>query len=341
MKYITGKYGVWLLAFSCWLLAVSCSSDSAGEQPTGSTLQVVPYTANYQGNQAMSRRAVAEGYTAYTPDHDISIGLYILPEDNPTPKLIRYSNGVWHSQAVVATNVDYTIYGFMPKSMTSGISQSGGNTILTLSDIDAVSAEDICFVTGVKNMEGDLKQGVFNYHGESTNNFVRLLLDHLFAAVKFDFSVDAEYSALRTIKLRKMTLSTTKEKVSATITLAPNTTGADPVTGVSYSSTGTAAAATFFENAAGIELSAANAETISRHLCCFVPDQSSALTLECIYDVYDRKGNKIREDCKATNKLPNLSASRGQCVTVKLNVAPTYLGQLSDADLEFTLTLQE
>jgi hypothetical protein len=209
MKYITGKYG-WLLAIACWLLAVSCSSDSSGEQQrsTGSPLQVVPYIAAYQSNDALSRRAVSTGYSAYTPNQDIAIGLYLLPEETPSVKLLRYTSGAWHSQTTVANNTDYTIYGFMPKKdpISSSITQNAGNVVLTLSNVDAVSPDDICFITGVDDLVGDLLQGQFGYKGKSDENYIRLLMDHLFASVKFNFSVDTDYSKLRTIKLKSLKL---------------------------------------------------------------------------------------------------------------------------------------
>ena len=338
MRCITGKY-VWLLAISCWLLAVSCSSDSTdtggGEQSNGSPLQVMLYTTAYQSNQALSR-AISTGYSSYTPQHDITMGLFVLPE-NPqsedyVAKLIRYSSGVWHSQAMVEGGHNYTIYGYMPKeSITSSISQSGGNVILTLSGINAVNADDVCFVTGVKDETGDLLQGQFSYAGKSSGNNLRLLMDHLFAALNVQFSVDPDYAALRTIKLKSLMVTTTKSSVDATITLTPNTTD----TSVTYSNlTGTSSSATFFESATGEVLTDAS---ISKYYCCFAPELCGSLTLVSTYDVYDRKGNKIREDCTATNKLPNLNAVRGQRVTLSLNVAPTYLGQLSEQDLDDNL----
>ena len=346
MRCITGRY-VWLLAVGCWLLA-ACSSDSTDEQRTVSTLQVVPYTAAYQNHGALSRRAISEGYSLYTPDHDFTIGLFIKPDDPPsseyTLKLIRYSNEVWHSQVTVEDGKGYTIYGFMPKTnaITPTISQSEGDVILTLTGIPAVIAEDVCFITGVKDTNGDLLQGKFNYTGKSTDNDVRLLMDHLFAAVKLNFTVDDEYSALRKIKLKGMALTTTNTSVSAVITLRPNDEDADPVQSVEYTPTTAEEGiltATFFENTAGIELKPENAATIGGYLGYFTPGQSSALTLVCTYDVYDRFDNKIRENCTATNVLPDLSASRGQLVTLNLNVAPTYLGQLSEADLEWTVDI--
>lgn len=346
MRCITGRY-VWLLAVGCWLLA-ACSSDSTNEQRTVNTLQVVPYTVAYQNHGALSRRAISEGYSPYNPDHDLSIGLFVLPDELPssgyTVKLIRYSNGVWHSQATVEDGKGYTIYGFMPKNnaITPSISQSEGNVILTLTGIPAVIAEDVCFITGVKDMTDDLLQGKFNYTGQSTDNDVRLLMDHLFAAVKLNFTVDEEYSALRKIKLKGMALTTTNTSVRAVITLRPNADEEDPVQSVAYTPTTTeeeTLTATFFENTAGVELKPENAATIGGYFGYFAPEQSSALTLVCTYDVYDRYDNKIRENCTATNVLPDLSASRGQLVTLNLNVAPTYLGQLSDADLEWSIDI--
>jgi hypothetical protein len=334
------------LAVGCWLLA-ACSSDSTDEQRTVSTLQVVPYTAAYQNHGALSRRAISEGYSLYTPDHDFTIGLFVLPNESPssgyTAKLIRYSNEVWHSQVTVEDGKGYTIYGFMPKTnaITPTISQSGDDVILTLGGIPAVIAEDVCFITGVKDTSGDLLQGKFNYTGQSTDNDVRLLMDHLFAAVKLNFTVDDEYSALRKIKLKGMALTTTNTSISAVITLRPNNADEDPVQSVEYTPTTTeegTLTATFFENTAGIDIKD-DAATIGGYFGYFAPGQSSALTLVCTYDVYDRFDNKIRENCTATNVLPDLSASRGQLVTLNLNVAPTYLGQLSEADLEWTVDI--
>jgi len=348
MKYITGDEwlrvkGYWLMVIGLMLIA-GCSSDSSGEQQrsAGSPLQVVPYIAAYQGNDALSRRAVSEGYSPYTPNQDISIGLFILPASTDAQlvykaQLVRYSNGDWHSQIMVEGNHNYTIYGYMPMSITSSISQSGGNTTLTLTDIPAVSADDICFVTGVKDGKigdaGDLLQGKFDYAGKTTNNYLCLLFDHLFAAVNFHFTIDPEYAALRSIKLKKMELTTTKSAVNATITLTPNTTGADPVTSISYSTTDGTSTATFFENAAGIELKEDNAATIGNYFACFAPDLDNELTLVCTYDVYDRYGNKIAERT-TPNKLRNLNTVRGQLVTLNLNIAPTYLGVLSEPDLD-------
>lgn len=346
MKYITGKYGCWLLAVSCWLLAVGCSSDSSDEQQTNNQiLQITAYTAPYQDIEA-SRRAAPSGFTEYAPTTDFSVGLFMMSSETPTPSVqyIRRSNNTWHSSILVKSGVDYEIYGFMPRfeGMTLTISKADGTVTMTLPNIDAVSAHDVCVITGVSDASASVTpvEGSFAYRGRSDVNNINVLMDHLFAAVSFNFSVNENFNNLRKIKLKKLELQATKAKATATVTLTPNTTGASPVTSVSHVTSGTEATATFFESEAGEQLPMPD---IKNYLCYFAPTLSngSNLTLLSTYDVYDRTGTKlIRKGCTATNKVPNLYISWGERVTVNLTVNPTYIYQLSDADLDNLFTIE-
>ena len=333
MECITGKY-YWLLAVGCWLLT-ACSSEYS-EEREDSTLKLVPYAAVYQSNDARSHRAVSAGYSEFDSDHDLAIGLYVLPENPQTVKLFRYSNGEWHSQAKVVSGNSYRIYGYMPKKVPIAMTvteQGNGTVDLEFSGVDAVMLDDICFVAGVKDMEGNLFQGQFGYQAQPEENWIRVLMDHLYAAIKFNISVDAEYNTLRTIKLKSLTLSTTALQ-DIKLTLTPNGDDIDPVSNIVYTPKEGTATATFFEDETGLELDENVSATVSDCFCYFVSERSNALDLLCTYDVYDKKGNKIRENCTATNKLPNLAANRGQFVTINLTVAPTYLYQLSEPDLD-------
>lgn len=333
MECITGKY-YWLLAVGCWLLTACSSEDS--EERKDSTLKLVPYAAVYQSNDARSHRAVSAGYSEFDSDHDLAIGLYVLPENPQTVKLFRYSNGEWHSQAKVVSGNSYRIYGYMPKKdpIAMTVTEQGNGTVdLEFSGVDAVMFDDICFVAGVKDMEGNLFQGQFGYQAQPEENWIRVLMDHLYAAIKFNISVDAEYNTLRTIKLKSLTLSTTALQ-DIKLTLTPNGDDIDPVSNIVYTPKEGTATATFFEDETGLELDENVSATVSDCFCYFVSERSNALDLLCTYDVYDKKGNKIRENCTATNKLPNLAANRGQFVTINLTVAPTYLYQLSEPDLD-------
>ena len=339
MGCITGKY-YWMLVVGCWLLT-ACSSDHSEESEgsEGSTLKIVPYAAAYKSNNALSRRAVSAGYSEYNPTSDLAIGLLVLPSGTTQSndvKLFRYSSGKWHSQAKVVSGNSYRVYGYMPKKdpIVMTVTEKGnGEVDLVFTGIDAVMLDDICFVAGVKNMEGNLYQGQFGYVAQPENNWIRVLMDHLFAAIKFDIKVEAKYNALRTIKLRSLKLNTTALQ-RITLTLTPNGNDVDPVYNIEYTPKEGTATATLFEDETGLELDENVSATVSDCFGYFVSQQSNALTLVCTYDVYDKKGNLIRKDCRAENKLPNLAANRGQFVTIKLTVAPTYLYQLSEPDLD-------
>ena len=351
MKYITGDEwlgvkGYWFMVIGLMLIA-GCSSDSSDEQQTNNQiLHITAYTAPYQDIEA-SRRAAPTGFTEYVPTTDFSVGLFVMSSETPTPSVqyIRRSNNTWHSSILVKSAVDYEIYGFMPRfeGMTPTISKTDGIVTMTLPNIDAVSAQDVCVITGVSDASANTVEGSFAFTGRSDVNNINVLMDHLYAAVSFNFSVNENFNNLRKIKLKKMELQATNTKGTATVTLTPNTTGASPVTDVSYTTTtsGTEKAiATFFESEAGVQLPTSD---IKNSLCYFAPTLSNGgnLTLLSTYDVYDRTGTKlIRKDCQATNKVPNLYTSRGECVTVNLTVNPTYIYQLSDADLDNLFTIE-
>lgn len=341
MQYIIGKYGYWLLAVSCWLLTACSSSDSSDEQRNGSSLTILPYAATYH-DVGISQRAMSAGFSSFTPAHDLSFGLFVVPETGPTDGYnyttvhpFRYSSGAWHSQTQVSNGTNYNIYGYMPMQSPITVSVnplSGGSIQMVFTNIDGVVADDVCFVTGVSNAADNLHQGSFGYTGQVDNNYVYLLMDHLFASVNFKFTLDHEYSQLRSIKLKSLTLKSTVEIVNAKVTLTPNTTDTNPVSAaVEYTKADGTSSTKFFESALGEEL---NATVISSYACSFAPIAGNRLTLVSTYDVYDRHGNLIRENCTATNELPVLNETRGQRVTFNMKVIPTYLYMLSEPDLD-------
>ena len=158
-------------------------------------------------------------------------------------------------------------------------------------------------------------------------------MDHLYASVQFSMKIDEEYASLRTIKLKTMTLSTNIGSVDATISLTRNDIGSSPITDITYSLSGTNGAAEIFSSEEGTALDKLTPLAIN---ACFtpLPTLSENLKLVSTYDVYDSKGNLIRQNCTATNQLPDLGAVRGQRVQVNMTVSPTYLYVLSDPDLD-------
>lgn len=332
-----------ILLMAMAMLLNACSSDDsdAGADATMTQVQVMAYAPQYIDKEA-STRAVPSGFSAYTPDRGTIMGMYVLQAEDTAPyteKRLRY-NSSWSAYFDVLNNIDYTVYGFMPKAegMESSLTVTANGATLTITGVKPVTTDDICVITGVNDTEANLKEGIFNwYHDVNNANFyMYLLMDHVFASVKFSMKIDANFAKIRSIKLKTMTLNVNIGSVSVTVPLTHNTTGASPVGTVTYASSGTSCQSEIFNNTEGLQLSSTPTDITA----CFAPTLSDNLTLVSTYDVYDSKGNLIRQNCTATNKLPNLNAQRGERVQLNITVNPTYLYVLSDKDLDNLFVIQ-
>ena len=335
-----------LLLFVAAVLLTACSSDSqeeqtnpAGKEPVDHVVHLVSYAPGYM--ETAITRSAPTGYSDYPLNKATEMGIYmLLPEDYAAPKVpteqrIRYNGAKWHAYFDVVKDKTYTVYGYLPKVTGMSSSLAKSTTIeatLTINGMKPITTDDICIITGAKETETGLKEGSFSWYQAVTNDdyYIYMLLNHLYASVRFSMKIDEVYAQLRTIKLKRMTLSTNKESVSATISLAHNTTGEVPITNVVYTETGISSEADIFSDDEGTALDKTTPLAID---ACFAPALSGSMTLVSTYDVYDSKGNLIRKNCTATNKLPDLEASRGQRVQLNLTVNPTYLYVLSDPDL--------
>lgn len=336
-------------------LLYGCTSDNEGQDEQDDTLQLVAYTRSYDD----ITRAVPDGYNPFTPDDVTSIGIFMTTSPTGLPERVgyfSYNGNSWRSNISVKSGT-YYIYGFMPGDIISAeptaISPLNGDfkngATLTLDGLKPISKTDVCVIVGVKGVtssstENDVSLGKFEYIGigkEKGQHFVNLLMDHIYSCLQFRMQVEDSYSVLRTIKLKKMELRTAKiSATKAVITLTANTTGANPLgNNISWSTptASTGMSMTLFESEEGEALPSVAAATPLLLSGNIMPGCDDALSLVCIYDVYDRKGNLVRKDCEATNTLPKSlgisSLKAGERQPIALTVAPTYLGVLSDPDL--------
>ena len=338
---INKKY-ISILSIAIAMLLSACSSDnpevqttSAEDKSVGDKIQIMAYAPPFAN--ANPQDAAPTGFTAYTLDKVTEMGMYMLESTAApyTEQRLRYATK-WFAYFNPDANKQYTVYGYIPKAdgMSSGLSNvtSDGAT-LTINGIKPVTTDDICIITGVKETNTGLKEGQFGWYMANANDnfYMYLLLDHIYASVNFSMIIDAEYAQLRTIKLKTMMLRTDKGSVNATITLTHNDTGTSPISSATYTSEGTSYEVEIFNDAEGTALDTTEPLIINAY---FAPTFSGNMTMVTTYDVYDRKGNLIRKDCEATNKVPNLDAVRGQQVHANLTVNPTYLNVLSDPDLD-------
>lgn len=335
------------------------------------------------------------GFSVIPGTEDNSIGI-CFTQNGQAPEIGYFftSSGKWRSSVEIASAATYYLYGYTPHvpGVSCEISSSatpGDNSaysegaVLTIKDISTVTPNDVCVLVGAKNGMADytdpgdyevtgLQQGNFEYAavptgGSSTpgvGNYAYLLFDHLFSALRLNFSVDATYATLRNIKITELSLrtytdSSDPESVNTktfniTITLRKTADGSSPILRggsgeylITFTPTGEKDydGIPFYQKPAGEELPVYPLfDTFVAH---YVPVGVKKLILRSKYDVYDRNvttehpdGNLIRKDCVAENtiKLDMFSGQthslRGRRYTVNLTVNPTYIYMMSDYDLD-------
>lgn len=338
------------------LLLTTCTEDSTQEGKNTDLLQLVGLNTELLTEQ--TRLAGYTGYKDYNmtflgrsvvESGEVSMGVFMTSGTvSPLSRFIYLGSAVdaWESMVEVKQGVDYHIYGYMPVELggTASIEKLPGESDyaagakLTLGGICPVSQYDVCVVSGVQQAEDvkaseQLVAGQYGYVGKAKGqNFVYIMLDHIYASICVDLKVDAQYDALRTIKLKKMVLASEAFKeVKAVLTMAAN----EPYQ-VSWEKTaGSVQSNPFFENVEGLTLQTTPTEQKMFGYFAPINDLVNGLSLVCTYDVYDKQGNLLRENCSAANKLPASLANikAGEQQRIHLTIVPTYLYQLSDTDL--------
>ena len=371
---------------------------SAYKEAVAGTRAWIPPTGYYLYNDPLHGSG---GMFAGQPDLSTKTIGICFTQDGEEPKkgYFVYSGGKWLTNVEEIKGEPYYLYGYIPHiggvdAVTCDISSSatpGDNTsyssgaVLTIHNLPTVTSNDVCVVVGAKNgkddytEEGDysvtgLRPGDFEYVAEETSdegatgNYVFLLFDHLYSAVRFRIKVWETYNALRKIKLKELKIQTfagaspCKSKTDVAITFAA-TDGVDPsdpvVTDVVFTpSSGINSEAPIFQSEGGDSLTT----EYSTFMGNFMPQGVTKLVLTSTYDVYDRNPvkdeegnikfedderkypvfNLIRKDQHATNVLElermqffpiEKEATRGKCYNINLTIKPSYLLQLSDEDL--------
>lgn len=277
----------------------------------------------------------------------------------------------------ITSGSTYQLYGYIPNK--TGIQYSitdydGGETeeqkkasystgaIMTLQNVPSVMPEDLCVVIGAKhgydkehdgNNDGSnrLRQGDFSFKakaGTDSKDYVFLLFDHLYASLHINMKVHPDYAGVRQIKLDTLQLRTqvgsepTKQKTDIIVNLQTPDGSTSPIQSISYSPTAGSKdidekGLTFWYSQTGHPLTTVSQPFIGH----FMPFNITKLILISTYDVYDLKGNLIREKCKAVNSVllselftDQTKTERGKRYIVNMTIQPTYLYMLSEPDLD-------
>ena len=363
-------------------LLMGCSSDDE-TAPEMTSLEVNGYVSGFEEANGITRGWIPPSdYSIDEILADMPISVFFAREqkdgesdndykENMEEEFFYKSSDKWRVSKKNLEATSYYLYGYIPhedfvepkiEHLTGAGKTYADGAVLTLEQLNTVMGYDLCVIIGAKNGKDDykadptdysvtgLKRGDFRYEARTTGtggtggNYVYLLFDHLYAAMRFNIRVHRDYNALRTIKLKELSLQAftgdtpTKKKMKAVITIEANASGDNPLTNIVFTPSGTeTGTGTFYTNEDGEELNT-DYKTFQGS---FMPDAVTKVNLTTTYDVYDLNNNLIRKDCKATNTLDitklflgQTSAKRGHRYTINLTVQPTYLYMLSEPDLD-------
>ena len=365
---------------------MGCSKDEASsKEPMGSTeLEVASYVRWFEeadgadgadgangadrangANRANRAWEIPSGYVAYE-DGVQPIGIAFTQND-VAPKIGSFfkSGDKWRTDLESIAEGTYYLYGYIPHQTAINYSITDNNgadgaysegAIMKLEKVPTVMPNDLCVVIGAKHgydreHDSGLRMGDFSFtakQGTDSKDYVFLLFDHLYAALKVNMSIYADYAKLRTIKLKSLQLSTqagdetTRQRTDITIKLRATDGSVSPIQEITYGQPATPYPAIeggleFWSNSAGTALTTAPQPFIGH----FMPLGITRLSLTSVYDVYDKKENLIRKDCKVTNSVllsalfsGQTQTERGKRYTINMTIQPTYLYMLSEPDLD-------
>ena len=328
-------------------------------------------------------------WTAITPSDNMLVFI-AKPNDNATSsdvssRLFRFSaTKDWQANVTITdTNPEYLIYGFMPmdaENSSDEVSISrlplGGSGYesnykigaqLTIRGLKVLTMSDPCVIVGVKKMEGKssnvtLEWGKFGYtfQAESntgnTDDYMSILLDHIYSRYYFKMKVAASYNTMRTIRITKMTLEAlnlagtqTVRSVDATVALRANTTNSNPVSSITFKrNEGTRVMTLYDKDAADNTIGGADGLTLTTDLqeigFCLAPADQRGFQLTTDYEVLDTSGAVIRTD-QVVNRFNTInfrdkkitSTTPGLKHYINITVNPTFIYTLSDSDIEFEI----
>ena len=335
MNSITGnmKHIKYFLIMIALVLLAACSQDTAEEQPV-----VLEQDASLRISRVL--RALSGD-----PEYG-DIRIFVTHGTTATEGLIEYEGeDAWTTHLKLKSGTrTYNLYGFMPDDEVFAPSISGvtdNSAVLHIQQMPPIATQDYCIVAGVRQAvdESDKTpavRGAFSFDYDSRReNYINLLVDHLYSHLIFNMKVGEDYNAVRTIKIKRMKLLVTDiSSYNVDVTLTKGV-GISSVAHNSTAGTGT--------HEMTIRDEELTLTTTSTTVCSgyVIPATTlfDKLSLEIVYDIYDKKGNMISPERTATNNLayPLEDLERGEERTLLVTIDPSYLYDLSQQDPPFVV----
>lgn len=342
-RYIVDILRKWSLLVVLVLLMAGCTSEF-DEFETGVKVE---FTTPYLQDMEIQTKALS-GYDS-TIQVSTTMGVFVSGMQNEST--VTYNGSSWES-SLKLDPATYNIYSYIPKR--NGVTLIGN--VITFPDVPFIMSEEILLSSGAvaetvtKNntptdKTGSLVKNSYSIKVESaedTRNYVTFMMDRVMAKVNLNFKVHEKYNAIRTIKIKKVTLQPT-----TTVDIACTLTDRD----ITYQRTSTQSATLSplvynHSDNSGFEVKTAVDDLNPFATFYSVPGVEGTIKMIVVYDVYDKSGTGtlIRENQEVSNASIKLigtgTLERAKEYTLNVNIVPTYLYSLSDTDKESVMLVQ-
>ena len=335
-RYIVDILRKWSLLVVLVLLMVGCASEF-DEFETGVKVE---FTTPYLQDMEIQTKSL-DGYRS-TVSGSTSMGVFVSGVQNEST--VTYNGSSWES-SLKLDPAPYNIYSYIPKR--NGVSLSGN--VITFTDVPFIMSEEILLSSGAvaetvtkdktpSDKTGSLVKNKYSIEVEShedTKNYVTFMMDRVMAKVILNFKVHENYSKIRTIKIKEVTLKPAAgnyQSVNIDCTMNDGSAigyvmskGAAVDNKVSFSITDDR-----------LVLDNTSAKSVGTFYS--VPGVQNNVVMTVKYDVYDKAGTLVRADQTVTNSSIKLidtgTLERAKKYTLNVNIVPTYLYSLSDTDKE-------
>ena len=339
-RYIVDIFRKWSFLVVLVLLMAGCTSEF-DEFETGVKVE---FTTPYLQDMEIQTKAPS-GYGS-TIQGSTTMGVFVSGMQNEST--VTYNGSSWES-SLKLDPATYNIYSYIPKR--NGVSLSGN--VITFTDVPFIMSEEILLSSGAvaetvtKNntptdKTGSLVKNKYSINVESdedTKNYVTFMMDRVMAKVNLNFKVHENYSKIRTIKIKEVTLKPAAGNYqSVNIDCTMNDGSA-----IGYVMS-KGAAVDHSVSFSPVNLELVNTSEKSAGTFYSVPGVQNNVVMTVEYDVYDKAGTLVRADQTVTNssiKLINTGIlERAKEYTLNVNIVPTYLYSLSDTDKESVMLVQ-
>ena len=341
-RYIVDIFRKWSFLVVLVLLMVGCASEF-DEFETGVTVE---FTTPYLQDMEIQTKA-PDGYGS-TISGSTTMGVFVDGMQNEST--VTYNGSSWES-SLKLDPAPYNIYSYIPKR--NGVIFSGN--VITFTNVPFIMSEEILLSSGAvaetvtkdetpSDKTASLVKNKYSINVEShedTKNYVTFMMDRVMAKVNLNFKVHENYSKIRTIKIKEVTLKPAAGDYQS-VNIACTMNDGSAIGYVMSKGAAVDNKVSFSITDDGLVLDNTSEKSVGTFYS--VPGVQNNVVMTVKYDVYDKAETLVRADQTVTNSSIKLIDTgileRAKEYTLNVNIMPTYLYSLSDTDKESVMLVQ-